>query len=167
MSKPAGPIRSTGTPRQAARRRMVPAFCAMSGWYSANRIWSKLSYVSLVLVRQIAPRGAFGAALVPCRKGCQKTAAFRPAGGRAGPILCHSGQGAHGLWRGIFRRHASAGDGPATAAAPAKRVRLRLRAGRLRLTTHTTTEEPTRRDFIEIAAMSFAGVGAALALWPF
>src|SRR5262249_56351921 len=28
-------------------------------------------------------------------------------------------------------------------------------------------EAPTRRDFIVIAAQAFAGVGAALALWPF
>jgi ubiquinol-cytochrome c reductase iron-sulfur subunit len=28
-------------------------------------------------------------------------------------------------------------------------------------------EEPTRRDFIVIAAQAFVGVGAALALWPF
>ncbi|MET0653313.1 MAG: ubiquinol-cytochrome c reductase iron-sulfur subunit [Hyphomicrobiaceae bacterium] len=30
-----------------------------------------------------------------------------------------------------------------------------------------TTETPNRRDFIVIAAQAFAGVGAALALWPF
>jgi ubiquinol-cytochrome c reductase iron-sulfur subunit len=30
-----------------------------------------------------------------------------------------------------------------------------------------TAEEPHRRDFIVIAAQAFAGVGAALALWPF
>ena len=30
-----------------------------------------------------------------------------------------------------------------------------------------TTENPNRRDFIVIAAQAFAGVGAALALWPF
>ena len=30
-----------------------------------------------------------------------------------------------------------------------------------------TTEEPNRRDFIVILAQSFAGVGAAVALWPF
>jgi ubiquinol-cytochrome c reductase iron-sulfur subunit len=30
-----------------------------------------------------------------------------------------------------------------------------------------TTEEPTRRDFLSIAGMSFAGVGGALSLWPF
>ena len=30
-----------------------------------------------------------------------------------------------------------------------------------------STEEPTRRDFIVILAQSFAGVGAAVALWPF
>jgi ubiquinol-cytochrome c reductase iron-sulfur subunit len=30
-----------------------------------------------------------------------------------------------------------------------------------------SAEEPTRRDFIVIAAQAFAGVGAALALWPF
>ncbi len=29
------------------------------------------------------------------------------------------------------------------------------------------TEEPNRRDFIVILAQSFAGVGAAVALWPF
>ena len=31
MSKPVGPITSTGTPRQAASRRMVPVFWGMSG----------------------------------------------------------------------------------------------------------------------------------------
>ena len=30
-----------------------------------------------------------------------------------------------------------------------------------------SAEEPNRRDFIVIAAQAFAGVGAALALWPF
>ena len=30
-----------------------------------------------------------------------------------------------------------------------------------------TAETPSRRDFIVIAAQAFAGVGAALALWPF
>ena len=30
-----------------------------------------------------------------------------------------------------------------------------------------TAENPHRRDFIVIAAQAFAGVGAALALWPF
>ncbi|HZT47861.1 MAG TPA: ubiquinol-cytochrome c reductase iron-sulfur subunit [Hyphomicrobiaceae bacterium] len=30
-----------------------------------------------------------------------------------------------------------------------------------------TAEEPNRRDFIVIAAQAFAGVGAAVALWPF
>jgi ubiquinol-cytochrome c reductase iron-sulfur subunit len=30
-----------------------------------------------------------------------------------------------------------------------------------------TADEPNRRDFIVIAAQAFAGVGAALALWPF
>jgi ubiquinol-cytochrome c reductase iron-sulfur subunit len=30
-----------------------------------------------------------------------------------------------------------------------------------------SADEPTRRDFIVIAAQAFAGVGAALALWPF
>jgi ubiquinol-cytochrome c reductase iron-sulfur subunit len=30
-----------------------------------------------------------------------------------------------------------------------------------------TVDEPTRRDFIVIAAQAFAGVGAAVALWPF
>ncbi len=30
-----------------------------------------------------------------------------------------------------------------------------------------TTEEPTRRDFLSIAGLSFAGVGGALSLWPF
>ncbi|MGE3697377.1 MAG: ubiquinol-cytochrome c reductase iron-sulfur subunit [Hyphomicrobiaceae bacterium] len=30
-----------------------------------------------------------------------------------------------------------------------------------------TAEEPNRRDFIVVAAQAFAGVGAALALWPF
>ena len=30
-----------------------------------------------------------------------------------------------------------------------------------------TAENPNRRDFIVIAAQAFAGVGAALALWPF
>jgi ubiquinol-cytochrome c reductase iron-sulfur subunit len=34
------------------------------------------------------------------------------------------------------------------------------------LASHST-EEPTRRDFIVILAQSFAGVGAAVALWPF
>jgi ubiquinol-cytochrome c reductase iron-sulfur subunit len=34
------------------------------------------------------------------------------------------------------------------------------------LASHTT-ETPNRRDFIVIAAQAFAGVGAALALWPF
>src|SRR5215475_4947939 len=34
------------------------------------------------------------------------------------------------------------------------------------LTSHSA-EEPTRRDFIVIAAQAFVGVGAALALWPF
>jgi len=34
------------------------------------------------------------------------------------------------------------------------------------LASHTT-EEPNRRDFIVILAQSFAGVGAAVALWPF
>jgi ubiquinol-cytochrome c reductase iron-sulfur subunit len=34
------------------------------------------------------------------------------------------------------------------------------------LASHSA-EEPTRRDFIVIAAQAFAGVGAALALWPF
>jgi ubiquinol-cytochrome c reductase iron-sulfur subunit len=34
------------------------------------------------------------------------------------------------------------------------------------LASHTT-ENPNRRDFIVIAAQAFAGVGAALALWPF
>jgi ubiquinol-cytochrome c reductase iron-sulfur subunit len=34
------------------------------------------------------------------------------------------------------------------------------------LTSHTG-EAPTRRDFIVIAAQAFAGVGAAVALWPF
>jgi ubiquinol-cytochrome c reductase iron-sulfur subunit len=38
--------------------------------------------------------------------------------------------------------------------------------GRLTLASHST-EEPTRRDFIVILAQSFAGVGAAVALWPF
>jgi ubiquinol-cytochrome c reductase iron-sulfur subunit len=30
-----------------------------------------------------------------------------------------------------------------------------------------TADEPNRRDFIVVAAQAFAGVGAALALWPF
>ena len=30
-----------------------------------------------------------------------------------------------------------------------------------------SAEEPNRRDFIVIAAQAFAGVGAAVALWPF
>src|SRR5438093_2280019 len=30
-----------------------------------------------------------------------------------------------------------------------------------------TADEPNRRDFIVIAAQAFAGVGAALSLWPF
>src|SRR2546427_7087052 len=30
-----------------------------------------------------------------------------------------------------------------------------------------SADEPNRRDFIVIAAQAFAGVGAALALWPF
>jgi ubiquinol-cytochrome c reductase iron-sulfur subunit len=34
------------------------------------------------------------------------------------------------------------------------------------LASHTA-EEPTRRDFIVIAAQAFAAVGAAVALWPF
>ncbi len=34
------------------------------------------------------------------------------------------------------------------------------------LASHTA-EEPNRRDFIVIAAQAFAGVGAAVALWPF
>ena len=34
------------------------------------------------------------------------------------------------------------------------------------LASHTA-DEPNRRDFIVIAAQAFAGVGAALALWPF
>jgi ubiquinol-cytochrome c reductase iron-sulfur subunit len=34
------------------------------------------------------------------------------------------------------------------------------------LASHST-EEPNRRDFIVILAQSFAGVGAAVALWPF
>jgi ubiquinol-cytochrome c reductase iron-sulfur subunit len=34
------------------------------------------------------------------------------------------------------------------------------------LATHSA-EEPNRRDFIVIAAQAFAGVGAAMALWPF
>ena len=34
------------------------------------------------------------------------------------------------------------------------------------LASHTA-EGPNRRDFIVIAAQAFAGVGAALALWPF
>jgi len=34
------------------------------------------------------------------------------------------------------------------------------------LASHTA-ENPNRRDFIVIAAQAFAGVGAALALWPF
>ena len=34
------------------------------------------------------------------------------------------------------------------------------------LASHTA-EEPNRRDFIVVAAQAFAGVGAALALWPF
>jgi ubiquinol-cytochrome c reductase iron-sulfur subunit len=34
------------------------------------------------------------------------------------------------------------------------------------LASHSA-EEPNRRDFIVIAAQAFAGVGAALALWPF
>lgn len=35
------------------------------------------------------------------------------------------------------------------------------------MTDTTDNHEPTRRDFIHIAAGSFAGVGAALAIWPF
>ena len=31
-SKAAGSMISTGTPRQADRRSMVPVFCGMSGW---------------------------------------------------------------------------------------------------------------------------------------
>lgn len=38
--------------------------------------------------------------------------------------------------------------------------------GRLTLASHST-EEPNRRDFIVILAQAFAGVGAAVALWPF
>src|SRR5438094_1896777 len=34
------------------------------------------------------------------------------------------------------------------------------------LASHSA-EEPSRRDFIVIAAQAFAGVGAAMALWPF
>ena len=34
------------------------------------------------------------------------------------------------------------------------------------LASHSA-EEPNRRDFIVIAAQAFAGVGAAVALWPF
>jgi ubiquinol-cytochrome c reductase iron-sulfur subunit len=34
------------------------------------------------------------------------------------------------------------------------------------LASHTA-EEPNRRDFIIVAAQAFAGVGAALSLWPF
>jgi ubiquinol-cytochrome c reductase iron-sulfur subunit len=34
-----------------------------------------------------------------------------------------------------------------------------------RLTAHA--EEPTRRDFLVIAGTAFAGVGAAISLWPF
>ena len=34
------------------------------------------------------------------------------------------------------------------------------------LASHSA-EEPNRRDFIVIAAQAFAGVGAAMALWPF
>ena len=34
------------------------------------------------------------------------------------------------------------------------------------LASHSA-EEPNRRDFIVIAAQAFAGVGAAIALWPF
>jgi ubiquinol-cytochrome c reductase iron-sulfur subunit len=34
------------------------------------------------------------------------------------------------------------------------------------LASHTTAD-PNRRDFIVIAAQAFAGVGAAMALWPF
>jgi ubiquinol-cytochrome c reductase iron-sulfur subunit len=30
-----------------------------------------------------------------------------------------------------------------------------------------TKEEPTRRDFLSIAGLSFAGVGGAMTLWPF
>src|SRR5215472_3455363 len=30
-----------------------------------------------------------------------------------------------------------------------------------------TADGPTRRDFIVVAAQAFAGVGAAIALWPF
>jgi ubiquinol-cytochrome c reductase iron-sulfur subunit len=30
-----------------------------------------------------------------------------------------------------------------------------------------TKDEPTRRDFLSIAGLSFAGVGGAIALWPF
>jgi ubiquinol-cytochrome c reductase iron-sulfur subunit len=29
------------------------------------------------------------------------------------------------------------------------------------------SDDPTRRDFLQIAAVSFAGVGAAVSLWPF
>jgi ubiquinol-cytochrome c reductase iron-sulfur subunit len=35
------------------------------------------------------------------------------------------------------------------------------------LASHSAEENPNRRDFIVIAAQAFAGVGAALALWPF
>src|SRR5215470_12450345 len=34
------------------------------------------------------------------------------------------------------------------------------------LASHSA-EEPNRRDFIVIAAQAFAGIGAAVALWPF
>src|SRR5262245_47802095 len=38
MSKPVGWITSTATSMQAASRRMVPAFCGMSGSYNARRM---------------------------------------------------------------------------------------------------------------------------------
>jgi ubiquinol-cytochrome c reductase iron-sulfur subunit len=38
--------------------------------------------------------------------------------------------------------------------------------GRLTLASHSA-EDPNRRDFIVILAQAFAGVGAAVALWPF
>src|SRR5262245_42123302 len=62
---------STGVPKQAARRRIVPVFCGMSGWYRARRM-ARLRAVAVALKLALRPAPNCprrGPATALCRRG--------------------------------------------------------------------------------------------------
>src|SRR3954469_7633328 len=149
------------TPRQAARRRIVPAFWGMSGSYSAIRMGSNLSYVAIHTSSETVVSLALYAldSFSPGRT-CTPPARMpiNAADCAAWPPVPRMESGGSVCRRLLAPRRSE----PRRCAARAGRT---TRKGFATVTTMSSAE-PTRRDFLYIATSAAAAVGAAAAAWP-